>query len=153
MNDPVPLSSMSSIPVTAATRDALVDAGVSPSNIHGLSEMGAQSLLVLHQHVNDSDGTHAPDCYQRQYAPATPMCRGCVYAPRCWRSDARYLKLLTDQKAMEPAGVPEHVVTARLADVADAPTPPPPPIKAARSAPPTPPPRQRKSAPPPPRKQ
>ena len=148
----VPLSSLDMVPMTADTRQRLADAGMDLRRIAGLSEMGGQSLLVLNQHVNDDEGAHAPSCYQNGYEPASAMCRGCVYAPRCWRSDANYLDRLRAGLAGEPPGVPSHVVAARLAPSAEPIIPPPPALQADRRkvAPPSPPARKRKAVPPPP---
>jgi hypothetical protein len=116
-----------------------------------LTEMGGQALLVLYQHVNDDEGAHAPDCFQREYNPRATICAGCVYAPRCWRGDSAYLSALRDGEVGEPPGVPQRVVSARLAEPEPAPratrpakVPPPPPQRKRKAPPPPPPPSSRR---------
>lgn len=170
-HDTVPLSSLEVVPLTDETRHRLLDLGVGEDRIVGLSEMGGQSLLTLHEHVNDDEGAYAPPCFMREFDPIDRLCQGCVYQPRCWRADRGYLAKLADGSVPRPSGVPGHVVDARLAQLDGAPEPEPPPVKAApKKAPPPPskstlappsppaarsvppPPPKRKAPPPPPRR-
>ena len=147
----VPLSSMHHIPMTAPTRQRLEALGLSAERLDGLSEMGAQSLLVVSDHI-EHDSASAPDCHQRKYEPDTPLCDGCIFSPSCWRNDLRYLRLVNAGDADVPAGVPNEIVTERLREAAHMPIPAaPPPPKRMRKAPP-PAPRRKPAPPPPPRK-
>lgn len=144
----VPLSSLDAVPMTSDTRAALIEAGVPESRLVGLSELGAQSLLVLHREMSDDDGQYAPGCFRAMYDPTASLCRGCVYSPRCWRSDRRYLERLGREEVGPPPGVPAAAVKARLEQIAAMPSPPAPPRKKPPPAPPA-----RKAPPPPPRRQ
>lgn len=145
MSVDAPLSSLEIIPLTADTRQKLVDLGVDPKRIRGLTEMGGQSLLTLHQQVHDDDGAHVPDCYRSEFDPCAALCKGCVYQPRCWRGDEGYLRRLVDGQTSRPVGVPDRVIDRRIEEFEEQATANP-----ARKAPPPPPKRKKKTPPPPP---
>ena len=143
-----PLSSLRYVPATDTTLERLREAGVQYQD--GLSEHGAQALLALRAELSE-DESGAPSCYQRAYDPAAVLCVGCVYSPRCWRSDLAYLHRLAAGTAQRPPGVPDQVVDERVAHGLDRALPPEPPARAARNRPEAPePPRRGRPAPPPP---
>jgi hypothetical protein len=106
-----PLSAFDSAPATDETRSFLIAAGIDVSTVLGLTELGAQNLLLLHAEADDSS-IDPPHCYQHEYDPNSLLCRGCLFQPRCWRSDLRYLQSGANPP---PSGVPTHAVAARLA--------------------------------------
>lgn len=143
-----PLSSLRFIPATAETVARLRELGLSAE---GLTEFGAQNLLAVHDSVLGEEEAHPP-CYQSRFNPADTLCQGCVFAPRCWRSDLGYLHRLGDGHVEPPAGVPPQVVAERVAHAATrkAKAPPvpkkaPPPVESpVKKAPPLPPPRRKR---------
>ncbi len=111
-NTPVkdlPLSSLATVPVTAETRAALADAGL--SFYPAMTELTAQSLLAL---ATSGEPSENPPCYGRQYKPDNPLCAGCLVSPRCWSSDKSYLRKLKRGEVDAPNGAPEEAVKARL---------------------------------------
>lgn len=140
-----PLSSLRLVPATEETQGRMRDAGIRFEP--GLTEHGAQALLALRIEL-DGGEAGAPACYQRAYDPTADLCAGCVFQPRCWRSDLAYLHRLGDGKVAPPPGVPEQVVLERIAHGRDRALPPAAPTR--RPAPPPPPARTRPEPPPPP---
>ncbi len=143
----VRLSSVGVIPLTPDTRAVLLAAGVQPESLEGLSEGGGQSILAMRSHF-DGETFAPPSCFQKRYDPVSRLCGGCVFQPRCWRGDGRYLAAVEAGTSSPPPGVPPLAVEARtdaLAARAAVPAPARPPVRppARPTAPPAGPPPRR----------
>lgn len=109
----VALGSVAFAPLSEETRTRLLDAGVPPAELECQTELWGQSVLALH-HREEFD---QPQCYGQLFNPAADLCSGCVFMPTCWSEDRAYLQRLKAGDARAPAGVPQHVVAAKLAGV------------------------------------
>lgn len=141
-----PLSSIGLVPLTEDTRQRLLDAGVSEESLGELTELGGQSLLLLHDRAKD-EGEGRPSCFARKFDPGAFLCAGCVFMPQCWPRDHSYMNLLKGGEADPPPGVPRRVLEQYVGDhKVRVPAPPP----SGKRAPPPPPARKRRAPPPPP---
>lgn len=113
------LSSVADIPATDDTRDRLVASGVPLEDAAVMTEMGAQSLLVLR---GAGEMIEPPLCHGKLYGQRGVLCSGCLFSVSCWRADEVFLARIASGEAQSPEGVPQSVVDERLLAIEGVPT-------------------------------